>query len=107
MVEANGKTIAEEAVEASDVAFAWNMQTNGRQTRAALASLVFALASVIALAQSNNNKPAAGPVPFLAFEGKVSDVTIMNNDFHRLDKVFTVEDERCKDEVRMLNNMSK
>ncbi len=55
----------------------------------------------------HSNKPEASPTPFLAFEGCVNDITIMNNDFHRLKAVYTAEAETDTNEVRMANNISK
>ena len=53
----------------------------------------------------HSNKPQAASVPFLSLEGKISDITIMNNDFHRIKKVFVADDENVKNEIRMMNNI--
>lgn len=53
----------------------------------------------------HSNKPQAVSAPFLSLEGKVSDITIMNNDFHWIGKVFVLTDEKLENEVRMKNNI--
>jgi hypothetical protein len=53
----------------------------------------------------HSNKPQAVSAPFLSFEGRVSDITIMNNDFHRIENIFSMEDEKYKSEVKMLSNV--
>jgi hypothetical protein len=55
----------------------------------------------------HSNKPQAVSTPFLSFEGRVNDITIMNNDFHRIKDVFIMEDDTNKHEVRMLSNIMK
>lgn len=55
----------------------------------------------------HSNKPQDSAAPFLSFEGNVSDITIMNNDFHRIKKVFVTADEMMKNEIRMMNNIIK
>ena len=55
----------------------------------------------------HTNKPQATTAPFLSFEGDVSDITIMNNDFHKIDQVFKLTDKKYKNEIRMTNNILK
>lgn len=53
----------------------------------------------------HSNKPQAVSAPFLSFEGEVKDITIMNNDFHRIRKIFTLENAEYTNEMRLLNNI--
>ncbi|MEL7589151.1 MAG: glycosyl hydrolase family 28 protein [Prolixibacteraceae bacterium] len=53
----------------------------------------------------HSNKPQPVAAPFLSFEGNVSDITIMNNDFHRIKQIFVVAEEKIKHEVRLMNNI--
>jgi len=55
----------------------------------------------------HSNKPKTSSAPFLTFEGEVKDITIMNNDFYRIKNVFTLKDEKFREEIRMLNNIIK
>lgn len=55
----------------------------------------------------HTNKPQATSAPFLSFEGEVSDITIMNNDFHKINQVYKLADEKYRNEIRMTNNILK
>jgi hypothetical protein len=55
----------------------------------------------------HTNKPQATVAPFLSFEGKISDITIMNNDFSKIGEIVRLADETFRNEIRMMNNILK
>lgn len=50
-------------------------------------------------------KPQSAAIPFLLFEGKADDITIMNNDFRKVREIYRFKDEAAGKEIDVTHNM--